>query len=306
MTARPDAPQDPRTKPADASDVTFAFHAFGLNIGLELSVAIRTDDLAGILPPGHRRITSGPLDHVFRLEHLSDTDSPVAREGFHWFDEDAFRRFAAIPEQAVEYGEAVIEHYVAEFSTEFIFIHAGVVTWQGRAVILPGASRAGKSTLVRALVGAGATYFTDEYAVLDAEGIVYPYLRHLSQREGPFGPAGRVNLAAHAPSVEEVRDGAPVALVALTRFEEGSTWRAERLGPGAAMMGMSQHVIAIRRRPAEAFAVMSRVVQGAVVVDGVRGDASDAAARILAALDAGGQAGDDPDIISSQLVSPAG
>jgi hypothetical protein len=277
-----------------------------LNIGLVLCDPVRSEDMSAVLPHGHEPVAEGSLDRVFRLEWLTSAASPVRVEGYHWYEDGEYRRFARTPEAAVEYAEAVIEHHIAEFSPEHIFIHAGVVTWHGRAVILPGESESGKSTLVRALVEAGATYFTDEYAVLDADGIVYPYLRHLSQREGPFGPAGRVDLASHAPSAEEVRAGAPVALVALTRFEEGSTWRAERLGPGAAMLAMSQHVIAIRRRPAEAFAVMSRVVEGAVVVDGVRGDATDAAARILHALDAGGSASDDSDVISSRLVSPAG
>ncbi len=291
------------TRARDAGQVTFAFRAFGINIGVELCDAVRPDDLRRALPPGHEPIDTGVLDRVFRLAYVPKEDSPVARQGYHWFDEDEFRRFAATPNQAIDYGESVIEHHIAEFSPEFVFIHAGVATWRGRAVILPGASRAGKSTLVRALVNAGATYYTDEYAVLDAGGVVYPYLRHLSQREGPFGPTGRVDLADHAPSDEEARTGAPVALVALARYEEGSPWRAELLGPGTAMMAMSQHVIAIRRRPAEAFAVMSKVVESAVVVEGVRGDATDAAERILGALDAGSVADDARHAISRQLVA---
>ncbi len=283
---RPTADPIPEAHPRDAREVTFAFRAFGLNIGIELCDPVHPDDLAGSLPPGHEPVAAGQLDRTFRLRWLDAEASPALREGFHWFDEDEFRRFASTQEQAVEYAESVIEHYVAEFSPDFTFIHAGVVTWRGRAIVLPGTSRAGKSTLVRALVNAGAAYFTDEYAVLDADGIVYPYLRHLSQREGPFGPAGRVDLAAHAPSVEEARKGAPVALIVLTRFEDGGAWQAERLGPGAAMMSISQHVIAIRRRPEAAFPVMRRIVEGAVVFEGIRGDATDAAAHILAALDA--------------------
>ena len=290
------------TRQRDASEVTLAFRAFGLNIGVELCDPVRPADLRGSLPPGHEPITRGELDRVFRLESFDAQTSPVAKAGYHWFDEDRFHRFASNLEQAVEYAESLIEHHIAEFTPEFIFIHAGVVTWRGRAIILPGSSRSGKSTLVRALVHAGATYFTDEYAVFDANGVVYPYLRHLSQREGPFGPAGRVDLAAHAPSAEKRRAGAPVVLVALTSFEEGSSWRVEQLGPGAAMMAISQHVIAIRRRPEDAFQVMVHIVERAAVVEGVRGDAADAAARILNAI----EAAPDPDALPARLRATTG
>jgi hypothetical protein len=52
----------------------------------------------------------------------------------------------------------------------------------GRAVILPGRSMSGKTSLVAALVKAGATYFSDEYAVLDKLGMVHPYIKTLSLR----------------------------------------------------------------------------------------------------------------------------
>jgi hypothetical protein len=63
--------------------------------------------------------------------------------------------------------------YVAEHSQDRVFIHAGVVAVDGKAVVLPGKSHAGKSTLVWALVRAGATYYSDEYAVFDRKGEVY-------------------------------------------------------------------------------------------------------------------------------------
>ena len=45
---------------------------------------------------------------------------------------------------------------------------------------LPGHSFSGKSTLVAALVRAGAVYYSDEFAVLDPDGFVHPYAKALS------------------------------------------------------------------------------------------------------------------------------
>ena len=89
--------------------------------------------------------------------------------------------------------------YVAEFSTPHLMMHAGVVAWKGKAIVLPGTSHAGKTTLVTALVEAGATYYSDEYAVLDAKGHVSPYARRLSLRDGPFGEARRARLSGPGP-----------------------------------------------------------------------------------------------------------
>ena len=66
--------------------------------------------------------------------------------------------------------ETVKEHVhqkLAEVAVEKLFLHAGAVAWGGRAILFPGRSHTGKSTLVRTLVSAGATYLSDEFAVLD-------------------------------------------------------------------------------------------------------------------------------------------
>ena len=68
----------------------------------------------------------------------------------------------------------------AELLTAFrtqdcLFIHTGVVGWQGRAIVIPGRSMTGKTTPVKVLVEAGATYYSDEFAVLDKQGQVHPY-----------------------------------------------------------------------------------------------------------------------------------
>lgn len=50
------------------------------------------------------------------------------------------------------------------------FVHSGVVEFDRRAIVFPGKSRYGKSTMVAALVEAGCRYLSDEYAVISPEG----------------------------------------------------------------------------------------------------------------------------------------
>ena len=79
------------------------------------------------------------------------------------------RRRAALTDA----GRALAAHaelFVAERAPDHLFVHAGVVGWEGRAIVMPGASFAGKTTLVQAWLEAGATYYSDEFAVLDRAG----------------------------------------------------------------------------------------------------------------------------------------
>ena len=68
--------------------------------------------------------------------------------------------------------------------TDVAVVHGGVVAHEGRAILLPGPTHAGKSTLVAELVRRGAPYFSDEYALIDADGRVHPYPRPLLLRDG--------------------------------------------------------------------------------------------------------------------------
>lgn len=63
---------------------------------------------------------------------------------------------------------------VAANARHGLFVHAAAVAWRCVGIVMPARSMAGKSTLVRALVAAGADCYSDEYAVLDATGAPAP------------------------------------------------------------------------------------------------------------------------------------
>lgn len=68
-----------------------------------------------------------------------------------------------------------------------VAVHAGVVSLNGRGVVIPGDADAGKSTLVAALVADGFDYLSDEGAMLDlVTGEVCPYPRAISLQPGSW------------------------------------------------------------------------------------------------------------------------
>ena len=106
------------------------------------------------------------------------------------------------------------ESFVAERAPEHLFVHAGVVGWEGHAIVMPGASFAGKTTLVQAWLDAGATYYSDEFAVLDRAGRVHPFARPLAIRDGSTAVTRRVPVAALG--AESGSTPLPVGLVLVT------------------------------------------------------------------------------------------
>jgi hypothetical protein len=150
--------------------------------------------------------------------------------------------------------------------------------------VIPGRSHSGKSRLVAALVRAGATYYSDEYAVLDAKGRVHPYPKPLSIRQEGDAPSQLV-------TVEELggRTGTaplPVGLVLATTYRAGVKWRPRLLSPGAGMLALLENTVSAQRRPKSVLRTLRAVTQRAAVLNGARGEADDAAGRMLEKMSA--------------------
>lgn len=176
--------------------------------------------------------------------------------------------------------EADVQLYVAERATRRIFVHAGVVGWRGRAIVLPGRTLTGKSTLVAELLRQGATYYSDEYAVLDPRGRVHPFLRPLSIRTGsPDDRPHRVEASHLGAPVGEAP--LPVGLVALAPYRAGARWRPRALSPGQGIVALLENTVPARRRPKASLTALRAMVAGATVLKGARGEAEETARALL-------------------------
>ncbi|MFP5227794.1 MAG: hypothetical protein ACLGXA_09180 [Acidobacteriota bacterium] len=192
---------------------------------------------------------------------------------------------AKLDSALIQLGGHMMMH-VAEHSPDYVFLHSGVVGWQNRALLLPGASFAGKSTLVAELVRAGATFYSDEFALIDAEGRVHPFPRDLQLRS-----PGRVEQTVVPLAQLEGRAGKepiPVSLVIFTQFAEDARWSPEPVSPGRAVLELLLHSTPVQRAPARVLATLTAMMRNATAWRSPRGEASAAARSLLAALAAGG------------------
>ncbi len=175
-----------------------------------------------------------------------------------------------------------IDEAVAMFSRRGLFVHAGVVGWRGRAIVIPGRSMSGKSHLVTELVRRGATYYSDEFAVLDEGGSVHPYARMPVLRATANSAGLPVADLPGRTAVEPL----PVALVVSTLYRPEAVWQPAEVKGARAVLPIIDNTVLARTETSQLLQLCRRISPSLVTLQGPRPDATVAAPRILEYLDA--------------------
>ena len=182
------------------------------------------------------------------------------------------------PLTAIPYVQRALDEMWVRRQADVAVVHGGVVAHEGRAILLPGPTHAGKSTLVAELVRRGAPYFSDEYALIDADGRVHPYPRALLLRDGSGYDQPRLatelgGTVAHEP----LRAGLIVGL----RYSPDAS-------PFTQAVSQAEGVLLLLRNTPQVFidqpwilTPLERAVGDAACYAGLRGEAVEAAAAIL-------------------------
>jgi hypothetical protein len=259
--------------------VGFSLKSYGVRIG------IRSNDPAALtaacrhLPSEWETVRSPVVDRVYSIMiGRKDVRANGRRLNLLYGDDIRLARSADL-DGMYETLESDLRLFVAELATHRVFVHAGVVGWKGQAIVIPGRSYSGKSTLVAELVRAGATYYSDEYAVLDSRGRVHPFSKPLELREE--GEFKQTKISAAELGGHSGTRPLPVRLVLMTQFKNGARWRPRRLTAGQGVLEMLFNTVSARRSPERALATLQRVTARADVLKGVRGNATDVVAALL-------------------------
>jgi hypothetical protein len=287
---------DPLSDPTSERRSTVTARAFGVTVAVRVNDSALLKPLVARLPPGSETIENENIDLQYSVcrSRLPVPDDPheaqsryVVSSGEHTGVE------IAEESDALDFFESMVRFDIAVTASDWLFVHAGVVGWQDRAIVIPAQSMHGKSQLVAALVSAGAEYYSDEYAVFDRDGRVHPFRLAASLRE-PDGRARRVVLAT---SVDP--RPLPVGFVVATRYEPGTTWEPRRGTPGEAAMALLANTVRARIAPAETLRVLARAAEHAILLEGPRGEAGDTTPSLLQACGSN----DDPSPMPAEKAS---
>lgn len=259
--------------PSQAPELRFV--AYGVPIAIRANSAEVLDAARPYLPPGAQPLTDEAVERTFEIERVPQgtytltKDGKVQGEGMNL-------------ELSILMLDTEVRLFIARKAPNAIFVHAGVVAHKGKAIVLPGLSFAGKTSLVAALVKAGALYYSDEFAVLDDEGRVRPYAKALSIRD-----KNMIQVETHVDSIGGTAgdEPLPIGLIAVTSYKPSGKWNPKRLTAGEGAIAMLANTVPARERPAEALGAIKKAIAGAVFLESERGEADELAPLLLAELD---------------------
>ena len=165
---------------------------------------------------------------------------------------------------------------VAEFTREKVFIHAGAVSYKGLGIVIPGKSFQGKTTLVAELIRKGALYYSDEYAVLDKDGLLHPFHKKLSMR-GIIDDFTQKDIGFEEFKAQKGIQPVPIGMILLAEYFPGESVcdpiKPEIISEGQGMLEILANTIPIRNNTKFSLEVLNKVVNRAIIAKCRRGDA---------------------------------
>ena len=133
--------------------------AYGVRFGLQVNDPALLPRLLERLPPGSR-LCRDAGDRALLYSVVAGTnDTETASQRWRLSVGDRLEADVSSEVQLLQAFEGQVRFDVARLAARWTFVHAGVVEWKGRAILIPGASYSGKSRLVKAGKGRSGLLF---------------------------------------------------------------------------------------------------------------------------------------------------
>lgn len=260
-----------------------SFVSYGVRVGIRVNEPRALERIRKLLPPGWKPANSEIVESLYSVYTGGESsNAKVKRYSLLYGGLNRLLR-TFDDEQIYATLESNLRLTVAEAARRRLFVHAGAVGWKGSAIIIPGNSFSGKTTLVAELVRRGATYYSDEYAVLDKQGRLHPFHKPLSIREN--GTAEQTNYTVEALGGKAGKKPLNVGMVIVSQYKEGARWRPQVLTAGQGALEILAHTISARRQPEVALSTLHQVASRAMVLKSKRGESKQVVDNILKTLD---------------------
>jgi hypothetical protein len=260
-----------------------AFEVYGVKIGIRSNNLNLIENfkagLPALFPVKHRLINFEAAAHNFSFYLSSRHKSKNVA-----YQEQTQISNGSFSETDFEQLESKIRLTVAEFAEKVIFLHAGVVEYKGRALVIPGKSFTGKTTLVAELASRGLKYYSDEFAVIDRSGRVHPYPKKLSVR-GIIDDYQQVDIDVEALGGKKGRKKLEVGIILISTFKKGAKFKINEISIGSGIIEAIANSVSIRQNPEFVLKVLSQITKRAKIYKTQRNEAKLFADRLLAFLE---------------------
>lgn len=260
---------------------SISFQAFGVKIEIRADETELLGDiytkLERVFPNGLELAMETEIEYRFYIKSVETGKYELYRNGEKLCEDGGRELFLNMV-------ESHLRVTVAEFAVGKVFLHAGVVGWKGRAIVIPATSFSGKTTLVAELVKKGALYYSDEYAVVNTLGNVEPFPKWLSLR-GITDAFTQDDCPVESLGGTAGTKPIPVGMVLIAKYKSGKKiprrWQPRQLTQGEAMMEIIPHTLPIRNKPKFVLEVLNKLTDRAIIIRTVRGEAAEFAETLL-------------------------
>ncbi|QQS41959.1 MAG: hypothetical protein IPM63_03160 [Acidobacteriota bacterium] len=257
-------------------DHSITFESFGVSIELQSDRKIDLVLLRSLLPC----LEEGSLKEEPDAT-LSLVTEPEAGRGL-FFEGERVAEVIGLESSQLQGVASKLQLLIAlNAAPRYLFLHAGAVALGGKAVLFPGRTHSGKSTLTRAFLDAGARYLTDDCAVVGEDGRVHPYPVPLKLRtEANSGERPEGSYSVESEPCE-------IALVISTVYSEGAVWNPREQEKGELVWSMLDHLFwpeIVRKHPEETLGRLKLVAERSLLLQGPRGEAGEVVEDVLARL----------------------
>ena len=252
----------------------FRVSLFGVHLDVVGDSAATVEALDRYVMPWLPRepVGAAAADGLVEVRRAGDGD------GLEILVDGAVAGAAPSPLTAIPRVQRALDEMWVRCQADVAVVHGGVVAHDGRAILLPGPTHAGKSTLVAELVRRGAPYFSDEYALIDADGRVHPYPRPLLLRDGSGYDQPRLatelgGTVAHEPL--------PAGLIVGLRYAPDASPFTQAISQAEGVLLLLRNTPQVLVDQPWILTPLERAVGDAACYAGLRGEARETAAAIL-------------------------
>lgn len=257
---------------ARRGNIAFSICAFDSSILVESADSEIRDSLDRYLFPPLPRSESAPSSPDIHL--IVDRDGDCFRVEIN----QKLAASAVTLHDAALAAVKALDDAVVHRMKMFRAVHAGAVLIDGKALLLPGSSHAGKSSLVAELLSRGASHYSDEYALIDNQGLAHSYPRPLLLRNGR--PLQSLVLPEEL-NARFASQPAPVGWILALEYVPGGELELRELSQSEVVMLLLRNTPHELANSPEMIDFFLRVAGNARGFEGKRGEAAESAAKVF-------------------------
>lgn len=247
----------------------FAFECCGVKLRVRTDQADLELKLKKNLPSASRLCGNYEVSDELSLVVNQGKD----KNGFYFNDELAME-ISEFDDSLLEpIGDKILVVLAQISLPEKFYLHAGGVAWNDFGILLPGTSFAGKTTLTRELIKAGADYLSDDCVVLDNQGYLLPFPRDLAIRTDS---GERIFRNAEYFGSKTAEKKVRLELILFTEFEKNAEWKPTPVSRGRGVLELMNNFYfrpSVGLMPGEILKSLVSVTSSVEMYEGKRNEA---------------------------------